>query len=159
LGKEKSRSFWSDCVTRRDLLLYLSQPKSCISPCLLRPPTLRTGDQEPGKLDLYTVAKSSNELQKLTDGTQSVFAPNFSYDGTVILYLDRSAPIAADYYIHVADLKGNCHRLAPPVPRVSGINLSAQENVIALYTQYGLLVTDTETALGEDFWAVGSPCN
>jgi hypothetical protein len=39
LGKEKSRSFWSDCVTRRDLLLYLSQPKSCISPCLLRPPT------------------------------------------------------------------------------------------------------------------------
>jgi Tol biopolymer transport system component len=120
---------------------------------------LRTSDQQPGKLDLYTVDRGSNELQKLTDGTQSVSTPNFSYDGKALLYLDRSVPVAADYYIHVVDLKGNCHRLESPVPGVRGIKLAAQENVIALYTQYGLLVTDTEMALGENFWTVGSSCD
>lgn len=119
-----------------------------------------TGNGDLGKLDLYSFNNRSNsELQKLTDGTQSVFSPNFSHDGKVILYLDRSAPVAADYYIHVVDLKGNCHRLEPPVPRVRGVNLAAQENVIAFYTQYGLLVTDTEMALGKDFWTVGSSCD
>jgi Tol biopolymer transport system component len=120
---------------------------------------LGTGDQQPGKLDLYTIDRGSNELQKLTDGTQGVSSPKFSYDGKMILYLDSSVPVAADYYINVVDLKGNCHRLEPPVPRIYGVTLSAQGNVIALYTKYGLLVTDTEMALGEDFWTVGSLCN
>ena len=108
---------------------------------------------------LYVLEKDFGTLKIIADSTSSIYTPHFSSEGEKVLYVDWSAPLQSySNYLQVVTLEGNCHRVLSPVPRIRTVALSSQGNVIACGTRYGLLVADTETALGSDFWEVGDSC-
>lgn len=103
--------------------------------------------------ELYTININESDLHKMTDSSQPMISPNFSPNGSKLLYVEQISP-----YLRVSDLEGKCHRLVPPVPGLLRVAISPEGTNIAFDTIYGLLIADTKTALGMDFWDNGEPC-
>lgn len=109
-------------------------------------------------LKLHTINIDGGDIRMVTKAPQSAVTPNFSPSGDKILYVDWNAPLESGTYLQVADLEGHCHRIIPPVPGIRYISLSPDGNKIAFGTINGLLLANTEIALGEAFWINGEPC-
>jgi Tol biopolymer transport system component len=110
------------------------------------------------QMGLYYLAMDSGTIHPITNGEQYVTSPVFSSDGSRILFVDWATPSGTDNRLTVTDLEGQCHCLTPPVPEIWRVALSLDGSKIAFDTSYGLLVADTEVALGTEFWTAGEPC-
>jgi Tol biopolymer transport system component len=109
---------------------------------------------------LHIINVNGSDLRRITGASQDVVSPNFSPEGTRLIYVNWNIPTGTDnQYLEVIDLNGHCHRLESPVPGLRHISLSSEGNKIAFGTIYGILMTDTETAFGKDFWETGKPCD
>ena len=118
----------------------------------------RQGSASDGRnMDLAILGLYSGDVRILRTGKHTIGSINFSPDGDRILYL-MSVLGEGDWLI-VTDLVGNCHRLAAPVPHVWEVELSSDSSKIAFATSHGLLVADTASVLGDDFWTAGEPCD
>jgi Tol biopolymer transport system component len=109
---------------------------------------------------LHILDITSGELRQLTEEWM-VATPNFSPDGSKILFVGspEALTVSLRYDLFVSDINGNCHRIKSPVPRLERISLSQDGEFIALDTYHGVLVAETKTALGDDFWTNGDSCN
>ncbi|MEJ2748749.1 MAG: hypothetical protein P8183_12725 [Anaerolineae bacterium] len=109
-------------------------------------------------LKLHTINIDGSGFIKLTNSPHSVVSPKFSPEGDKILYVDWNAPLDAGTYLQIVDLEGYCHRIESPVSGLRYISLSPDGNTIAFGTIHGLLISNTEVALGKNFWTNGEPC-
>ena len=97
---------------------------------------------------LCTVDADGSNYREITDHSQKVYSFTFTPDGNKFLYIDGYSPDS----IRMVDLEGQYYRFEFHVSGLEEIALSSFGNKIVYQTRYGLLITDTETAFGENFW-------
>ncbi|MCI0396843.1 MAG: hypothetical protein L0322_18145, partial [Chloroflexi bacterium] len=111
--------------------------------------------------DLYVLDLENESIQQITNN-QPIISLNFSPDSSKILYLADSTPgTSGGFHLYVTDLEGNCQQLPDPqiMNSIRTVTLSPNGEWIAFYTNRdGVLIAETETALGSDFWNTNNSC-
>jgi Tol biopolymer transport system component len=107
--------------------------------------------------DLSVLELDTGDVSIIRTSSHFIVSVNYSPRGDRILYLSSNL-VEGDFLV-VVDLDGSCHRLDVPLEYVREVELSSDGSKIAFTTSHGLLVAETASALGDDFWTAGEPCD
>lgn len=109
--------------------------------------------------DLYVLDLETKELLQISDGW-TISTPQFSASGNQLIFAGSPLPdeMSTEYHLYVVSLDGQCHRIESPVPRLQSVEISSNGERIALDTYYGVLIAESKSNIGENFWEFGDTC-
>ena len=102
-----------------------------------------------------------SELQTLvtTYKSFSITSPQFSPDGTRILYINSLNLSDLHNLVLIVDINGRCHyALDSPISEPYQVNLSTDGSVIAFDMGHGVLLAKPDVVYGADFWDKDKQC-